>query len=155
MGKKELNVIVTLAVVIAVFLGVLSCGMIYVVIAQHAQLTEIRAALSGSGLAARFRHTPMPGQWTSAETAAADSVEGQLRSQGKHWVRTTGEITAGAYVEDTLEGRMDQPPGRGGIAKVLSVNPGEGDAIAAQVDFGRGYVVGVNLSELSLVRLVP
>jgi hypothetical protein len=92
--------------------------------------------------------------WTSSEVAAADSVEGQLRSQGKRWVPTTGEITVGAYVQDTLEGRLDQPKQRGAIGKVVSVSTGKNDVPGAMVDFGRGYSVGINLSELALVRVV-
>ena len=92
--------------------------------------------------------------WTSSEVAAADSVEGQLRSQGKHWVRTPGEITVGAYVQDILEGRLDQPKGRGAIGRVTSVSTGDHGAPLAIVDFGRGYSPGINLSELSLVNFV-
>ena len=44
--------------------------------------------------------------WSSSQAAAADSVEGQLRSQGKHWTKTSGEIKVGAYVQDILEGRL-------------------------------------------------
>jgi hypothetical protein len=119
------------------------------------ELTEIKAELGRMGAVAGFRPGAMRGRWTSGEVAAADSVEGQLRSQGKHWVRTTGEITVGAYVQDILEGRTGQPQGRGAIGKVVSIAPGEGNATAAQVDFGRGYVVGINLPELSLIQFVP
>ena len=89
-------------------------------------------------------------QWT---TAAPDSVEGQLRSQGKHWVRSTGEIAVGAYVLDILEGRLGQPQGRGAIGKVISTDY-NGQPVAI-VDFGRDYSVGILLSELSLVTVVP
>ena len=92
--------------------------------------------------------------WTSSEVAAVDSVEGQLRSQGKRWVQTTGEITVGAYVQDTLEGRLGQPKGRGAIGKVVSVSTRDNGVQAAVVDFGRGYSPGINLSELSLVSVV-
>jgi hypothetical protein len=93
--------------------------------------------------------------WASSEVAAPDSVEGQLRSQGKRWVQTTGEITVGTYVQDTLEGRLDQPKGRGAMGKVVSISTGNNDVPGAVVDFGRGYSVGINLSELALVRVVP
>jgi hypothetical protein len=93
--------------------------------------------------------------WTSEQAAAADSVEGQLRSQKKRWVQTTREVIAGAYVQDILEGRLGQPKGRGAIGKVLSVSTGDNGVEAATVDFGRGYSVGINLSELSLVEIVP
>ena len=92
--------------------------------------------------------------WTSSEVAAADSVEGQLRSQGKRWVQTTGEITVGAYVQDTLEGRLAQPKQRGAIGKVVSISTGNDGVPGAMVDFGRGYSVGINLSELTLVSVV-
>ena len=94
-------------------------------------------------------------RWTSSEVAAPDSVEGQLRSQGKHWVKATGEITAGVYVQDILEGRLDQPKGRGAIGKVVSVGAGDNGGQVAVVDFGRGCSVGISLSELSLVNVVP
>jgi hypothetical protein len=86
------------------------------------------------------------------EAAAPDSIEGQLRSQGKSWVRTEGEITVGAYVQDLLKGRLDQPKGRGTIGKVVSVSPGDNGQPSATVDFGR-YSVGIFFSELCPVRL--
>jgi hypothetical protein len=92
--------------------------------------------------------------WTSSEVAAVDSVEGQLRSQGKRWVQTTGVITEGAYVQDTLEGRLGQPKGRGAIGKLVSISTGNDGVQAAVVDFGRGFAPGINLSELSLVSVV-
>jgi hypothetical protein len=92
--------------------------------------------------------------WTSSEIAAPDSVEGKLRSQGKRWVRTGG-ITVGAYVQDIFEGRLDQPKGRGAIGKVVSLSKGGDGKPVAMVDFGRGYTVGIFLSELCLVSIVP
>lgn len=93
------------------------------------------------------------GVWSSSQVAAADSVEGRLRSHGKRWVRTPGEITSGAYVQDMLEGRLNQPEGRGAIGKVLSVSRGDNNQLVALVDFGRGYWVGIAESELSLVSV--
>ncbi|MEI6210143.1 MAG: hypothetical protein WCR06_00825 [bacterium] len=93
--------------------------------------------------------------WSSSEVAAADSVEGQLRSQGKEWTRSIDGITAGAYVQDMLEGRQGQPKGRGSIGKVTSVVRDDHRAPVAMVDFGRDYTVGIFLSELSLVTVVP
>lgn len=122
---------------------------------NETELTNIKAELGKIGAMAGFRPGPMRRTWTSSEAAAADSVEGQLRSQGKHWVRAPGEITVGAYVQDILEGRLNQPQGRGAVGKVVSIALGEGSATAAQVDFGRGYVVGINLPELSPIRFVP
>jgi hypothetical protein len=87
--------------------------------------------------------------------AASDSVEGKLHSQGKHWIKTTGEIKTGDYVQDTLEGRLDQPKSRGAIGKVVSVSTDPGGQQAAKVDFGRNYTVGISFSELSLVNILP
>ncbi|HSY42545.1 MAG TPA: hypothetical protein VK811_01455 [Candidatus Acidoferrum sp.] len=85
--------------------------------------------------------------------AAADSVEGQLRTAGKGWIKATGEIKAGSYVQDILEGRLNQPLGRGAIGKVVYVAFGDGGQLDAMVDFGRGYRVGIHESELSLVNI--
>jgi hypothetical protein len=108
-----------------------------------------------NGDATAVMHDPNVTPWTSSEVAAPDSVEGQLRSQGKRWVRTTGEITVGAYVQDAYEGRLGQPKGRGAIGKVLLISTGDNGVRAAMVDFGRGNSGGINLSELSLVKIVP
>jgi hypothetical protein len=86
--------------------------------------------------------------------AAADSVEGDLRSQGKHWVVTTGEIKVGALAQDRLYGRKDQPEGRGALGRVVSIGTGDNDQPVATVDFGRGYSVSINLSELAPVSEV-
>jgi hypothetical protein len=86
--------------------------------------------------------------------AAAGSVEAKLRRQGKHWVRAEGEIAPGAYVEDLLAGRANQPAGRGDLGKVVSLASGDDGQRDALVDFGRGYSVGIHLSELALVRIV-
>jgi hypothetical protein len=93
-------------------------------------------------------------RWTSREAAAPGSVEGQLRSRGKHWVLATGEITVGAYVQDILEDRLEQPKGRGAIGKVVSVSTGDNGKPVATVDFGRDYSVGIFFSELSPVGFV-
>jgi hypothetical protein len=88
------------------------------------------------------------------ETEPVDvSVEEQLRLAGKQWARIAGEITVGAYVEDILEGRLNQPEGRGSIGQVVSLLSDDNGQPAAMVDFGRGYVVGIYLAELSLLRI--
>lgn len=92
--------------------------------------------------------------WTSSQAAAADSIEGQLRAQGKRWEKTAGDIKAGAYVQDTLEGRLNQPEGRGAIGKVVSVSTDNNGQQVATVDFGRKYSVPISFSELSLVNIV-
>ncbi len=154
MEKKELNivVIITLAFVIVVLLAVVGGGMIYITRVQ-AQLTEIQEELRHVGITRRFHSGPMPGSWSSADPAASDSVEGKLRAQGKHWLKTPGDITVGSYVQDTLEGRTGQPQGRGAIGKVVALGSDGNGAQGASVDFGRGYVAGIHLSELSLVTV--
>jgi hypothetical protein len=102
----------------------------------------------------QWRSMPPSARWTSREVAAVDSVEGQLMAQGKRAVRTTGPITVRALVQDMLEGRLDQPKGRGAIGKVLSVSTGDSGEPVAVVDFGRDYSPGIYLSELSPVVLV-
>jgi hypothetical protein len=76
-----------------------------------------------------------------------------LRAQGKQWTSAPGQITAGDLVEDILDGRHDQPEGRGAIGKVISVSMDENKSPGAMVDFGRGYTVGISLAELSKVSL--
>ena len=103
-------------------------------------------------------HSAQPGVqkavvWTSGQIAAANSVEGQLRSNGKKWIETTGEIRTGSYVQDLLEGRLNQPEGRGAIGKVISVRNADNGQPVALVDFGRGYQVPIQESELSLVKV--
>jgi hypothetical protein len=92
--------------------------------------------------------------WTSSQAAAADSVEGQLRAQGKRWEKTAGDITAGAYVQDALEGRLNQPEGRGAVGKVVSVSTDANGQKVATVDFGRSYSVPISFPELLLVKIV-
>jgi hypothetical protein len=77
-----------------------------------------------------------------------------LRSQGKHWVRASGEIKVGIYVQDIYEPRMNQPVGRGAIGKVVEVLKGDHGQPVAKVDFGRDYVAPINFSELSPIRFV-
>jgi hypothetical protein len=93
-------------------------------------------------------------RWSSSEKAAPDSIEGKLRSQGKHWTRVPGTVSVGSYVQDILEGRLDQPIGRGAIGKVLALNESSNSVLAAKVDFGRGYSVPLNVSEISLVKVI-
>ena len=82
------------------------------------------------------------------------SVEDQLRAEGKRWERAEGQITLGSYVQDILEGRSGQPNGRGSIAKVMSIAVNDQGRSSATADFGRGYVVGIDVSELSLIRFL-
>lgn len=100
-----------------------------------------------------------PAQWMGGrispinDNAAPDSVEGRLRSEGESWQRTPGPVKAGTYVQDILQGRLDQPDGRGAIGKVVSVDEFIGME-HAWVDFGRGCVEHIRTSELSPVRIV-
>jgi hypothetical protein len=93
--------------------------------------------------------------WTSSEQAAPDSLEAKLKAQGKRWKPVEGDITIGAYVQDILEGRLDQPAGRGAVGKVLALDEGSDSVVAAKVDFGRGYSASIRLSELSLIKVMP
>jgi len=94
-------------------------------------------------------------RWFSSEVASVNTVEGQLHSQGKTWSKTPSEITVGCYVQDILEGRLDQPKGRGAIGKVTDLMTGSDNIPAAKVDFGNDYSVAIRLSELSRVRITP
>ncbi len=92
--------------------------------------------------------------WYSSQVAGKGSVEAKLRDRGWYWVMTAGEIKRYSYVQDILEGRLSQPEGRGAIAKVVSVFTATNGLPVAMVDFGRGYVVGIYLAELSLVEIL-
>ncbi len=95
------------------------------------------------------------GDWWSAEEDAKNSVEENLRSHSLRWIPTGGQITVGAFVQDTLEDRQGQPPGRGAIARVVSVTTDEYGRPAATVNFGRGYTAGIFFTELTVVRVFP
>jgi uncharacterized protein (DUF697 family) len=121
------------------------------------QLTEMQSKLqeSKTATATTFApiHAPIPFAGMAPDVPATDSVEGKLRSEGKSWERTDGPPVAGGYVQDILEGRLNQPKGRGCIGMVVSLAANPGGGAAATVDFGHGYVVGIATSELSPVRL--
>ncbi len=87
---------------VCVVLGLLSLAGL-----SAASQSRTRVSADGwAGLAA-----DLPGRWTSAQVAAPDSVEGQLRSEGIVLGSDRGEIGVGVYVQDILEGRLDQPEG--------------------------------------------
>jgi hypothetical protein len=94
------------------------------------------------------------GLLTPADGAAPDSMEGQFWSGGQRWERTSGQIQVGIYVEDILPGRLNQPPGRGMIGKVVSMYVNENGRDCARVDFGRGYIMPADVAELSPVRIL-
>jgi hypothetical protein len=86
------------------------------------------------------------------DVASGESVEERIRREGNIWTESDGPITTGSYVEDTVEGRRNQPEGRGRIGKVLSIDR---RSHRAMVDFGRDYVVGIRLDDLTPISLRP
>jgi hypothetical protein len=119
------------------------------------QITELQSKLRESH-SRPVAQAPVPAfQFQFANGApdvpAADSVEGKLRSEGKRWEQTGGQPVVGDYVQDIMTGRMNQPNGRGSIGKVVFTGANEDGRPWAQVDFGRGYIVGIMLSELSKI----
>ena len=90
------------------------------------------------------------------QPALPGSVEYSLLSNNQSWIQTSDPITTGSYVEDLLTGRWDQPAGRGliGIVQYTAFNPDYG-VMAAMVDFGRDYSVGIVFPELTAVQVVP
>jgi hypothetical protein len=96
---------------------------------------------------------PVAALLTPVTPAAPGSVEEQLRSEGKRWERAPGQIEVGAYVEDILAGRLNQPQGRGTIGKVVDTSVDEQGNQLAKVDFGRGFVVPVFQRELCPVNV--
>jgi hypothetical protein len=121
-------------------------------LAQH--LTGIPSKIHGNEDVAKAPVPPVHIPAPAPDFPAPDSIEGKLRTEGKIWERINGPPIAGGYVQDIMQGRLNQPKGRGSLGMVLSMaaNP-EGKPVAT-VDFGHGYVVGIAASELVPVRLV-
>ena len=90
------------------------------------------------------------------EPALPGSVEYSLISNNQSWFRTSDPITTGTYVEDLLTERWNQPEGRGliGIVTATGFDQDYG-VMAAMVDFGRDYSVGIVFPELTAVQIVP
>src|SRR5205085_2033406 len=90
------------------------------------------------------------------EPAFPGSVEYTLISNNQSWIETSDPIIAGSYVEDLLTGRDGQPEGRGliGIVSYTAFDP-DYNVMAAMVDFGRNYSVGIVFPELTSVQIVP
>ena len=84
------------------------------------------------------------------------SIEYSLISNNQSWIETSDPITTGTYVEDLLTDRLNQPDGRGliGIVTDTGFDPDYG-VMAAMVDFGRDYSVGIVFPELSAIQIVP
>jgi hypothetical protein len=118
------------------------------------QLTEIQSKLSESKVVTRAPVQPVPFLPAAPDVPAVDSVEGKLLSEGKRWERIGGLPMAGGYVQDIMQGRLDQPKGRGRVGMVVSMAANEQGRPVATVDFGHGYIIGISASELSAVRLV-
>ena len=118
------------------------------------RLMEMQSKSSENKAVTEASFPPVQVPAFAPDVPAPDSIEGKLRAEGKMWERSNGQPIAGGYVLDILQGRTDQPKGRGRLGMVLSMaaNP-EGRPVAT-VDFGHGYVVGISTAELSPVRLV-
>jgi len=90
------------------------------------------------------------------EPALPGSIEYSLTTNNLTWFQTSGSITNGIYVQDLLIDRSGQPDGRGNIGIVTDTGwDGDYGQMAAIVDFGRDYSVGIVFSELSAVQIVP
>ena len=90
------------------------------------------------------------------EPALPGSIEYSLISNNQSWIETSDPITTGIYVEDLLTDRSNQPEGRGliGIVTATGFDQDYG-VMAAMVDFGRDYSVGIVFPELTAVQIVP
>ena len=94
--------------------------------------------------------------WAQIEPALPGSVEYSLLSNNQSWIETANPIDIGSYVEDLLTGRLNQPDGRGYIGIVTGTGFDQDyNEMAATVDFGRNYSVGIVFSELTAVQIVP
>lgn len=91
------------------------------------------------------------------EPALPGSIEYSLTANHETWVLSSAPISIGTYVEDLLTDRLGQPVGRGSIGIVTDTgfDPDPYNVMAATVDFGRGYSVGIVFPELSAVDIVP
>jgi hypothetical protein len=120
------------------------------------ELTDMRSKLreSEEASAEHFQHFDFSRPVVPREVAAADSIEGQLRADGKRWEMAPGPIVEGVFVQDTLEGRLNQPKGRGCLGKVVSMEPFGDGRLRATVDFGRGFLEAIFTSELSPIHFV-
>src|SRR4051794_21427542 len=90
------------------------------------------------------------------EPGLPGSIEYTVLSNNQTWIHSSDPITIGTYVEDLLTDRLNQPDGRGSIGIVTDTgfDPDYG-VMAATVDFGRNYSVGIVFPELSSIQIVP
>ena len=90
------------------------------------------------------------------QPAFPGSIEHSLINSNQWWIRTSDPIVIGSYVEDVLTGRLNQPEGRGLIGIVTETGFDQDYGVmAAMVDFGRDYSVGIVFPELTAVQVVP
>lgn len=91
------------------------------------------------------------------EPALPGSIEYSLGTNNQTWALSPAPISIGTYVEDLLTDRLGQPVGRGSIGIVTDTgfDPDPYNVMAATVDFGRGYSVGIVFPELSAVEITP
>jgi hypothetical protein len=90
------------------------------------------------------------------EPGLPGSVEYSVLSNNQFWIPTTDPIGVGSYVEDLLTGRLNQPDGRGSIGIVTDTGFDlDYNVMAATVDFGRNYSVGIIFPQLSPIQIVP
>src|SRR3954451_23697324 len=90
------------------------------------------------------------------EPGLPGSIEYTVLSNNQTWIHTSDPITTGSYVEDLLTDRLNQPDGRGSIGIVTNTGfDADYGVMAATVDFGRSYSVGIVFPELSPIQIVP
>ena len=90
------------------------------------------------------------------EPALPGSVEYSLLSNNQSWIEISDPISIGSYVEDLMTGRWNQPDGRGLIGIVTATGfDADYNVMAATVDFGRNYSVGIVFPELTAIQIVP
>src|SRR5690348_1751726 len=84
------------------------------------------------------------------------SIEYTVLSNGQTWIQTSDPIIVGSYVEDPLIDRSNQPDGRRSIGIVTGTGfDNDYNVMAATVDFGRNYSVGIIFPQLSAIQIVP
>jgi serine/threonine protein kinase len=139
------------ASLVGVYMGRASTRPMAPVVAEEAvdDVPDPPIPMASPGQQANPRYHPV-------EPAAPGSIEAAIRANQEHWVAAGGDIGVGDYVADMLNGRLDQPQGRGMIGRVLSMVPqAPGRAPVATVDFGQGHQPVIFLSELARVHVVP
>ena len=120
--------------------------------ALHAPLVMVAAGLVYLAVLFALGSTAV----AQIEPGLPGSIEYSVLSNGQTWIQTSDPITVGSYVEDTLIDRNNQPDGRGSIGIVTDTGfDYDYNVMAATVDFGRAYSVGIVFPELSAIQIVP